>query len=169
MRNYRKTDYAINRYSPNIVYRFDNEIVEVTPEDYLKENPDKTRQDFSDLKALSDDIYYEQDRLESAQTRKDISIHGLEEMDCCATLPLEDEWEELVTAIQNRRNARLTLKQLLYKDVLTKAQKRRFLLYLFHGLSTRQIGRMEGVSHQAVAKSFSQAIKKLKKIFYEQG
>ena len=72
MRNYRKSDYAINKYSPNIVYRFHDEIIEVTLEDYLKENPDKTEQDFAELKALSDQIYYEQDRAESAQTRKDV-------------------------------------------------------------------------------------------------
>lgn len=84
MRDYRKSDYAINKYSPNIVYRFHDEIVEVSLEDYLKENPDKTEQDFAELKALSDEIYYEQDRAESAQTRKDVSIHGLEEMDCCS-------------------------------------------------------------------------------------
>ena len=78
MHNYRKSDYAINKNSPNIVYRFHNEIIEITLEDYLKENPDKTEHDFAELKALSDQIYYEQDRAESAQTRKDVSIHGLE-------------------------------------------------------------------------------------------
>jgi hypothetical protein len=34
MRNYRKSDYAINKYSPNIVYRFHDEIIEVSLEDY---------------------------------------------------------------------------------------------------------------------------------------
>ena len=105
MRHYRKSDYAINRYSPNIVYRFHDEIVEVSLEDYLKESPDKTAQDFTKLKALSDEIYYEQDRSESAQTRKDVSIHGLEEMDCCSTRPLEEELEELAAEVQNRRPA----------------------------------------------------------------
>lgn len=76
LRDYRKSDYAINKYSPNIVYRFHDEIIEVALEDYLKENPDKTEQDFAELKALSDEIYYEQDRAESTQTRKDVSIHG---------------------------------------------------------------------------------------------
>ena len=60
--NYRKSDDAINKNSPNIVYRFHNEIIEITLEDYLKENPDKTEHDFAELKALSDQIYYEQDR-----------------------------------------------------------------------------------------------------------
>ena len=38
MYDYRKSDYAINKNSPNIVYRFHNEILEITLEDYLKEN-----------------------------------------------------------------------------------------------------------------------------------
>ena len=67
MQNYRKSDYAINKNSPNIVYRFHNEIIEITLEDYLKENPDKTEHDFAELKALSDQIYYEQDRAESVR------------------------------------------------------------------------------------------------------
>ena len=102
MQNYRKSDYAINKNSPNIVYRFHNEIIEITLEDYLKENPDKTEHDFAELKALSDQIYYEQDRAESAQTRKDVSIHGLEETEHCATRALDEEWEERVVDIQNR-------------------------------------------------------------------
>ena len=61
---------------------------------YLKENPDKTEHDFAELKTLSDQIYYEQDRAESAQTRKDVSIHGLEETEHCATRALDEEWEE---------------------------------------------------------------------------
>lgn len=87
MWNYRKNDYAANKYSPNIVYRFNDEIIEISLEDYLEENPDRTEQDFLKLKALSDEIYYEQDRAENTQTRKNISIQGMEEMNCCA-IPL---------------------------------------------------------------------------------
>ena len=169
LRDYRKSDYAINKYSPNIVYRFHDEIVEVSLEDYLKENPDKTAQDFTKLKALSDEIYYEQDRAESAQTRKDVSIHGLEEMDCCSTRPLEEELEELAAEVQNRRYARIALERLFAAGVLTEVQKRRFRLHVFRGLSTRQIGRLERTSHQAVVKSLNLAIGKLKKFFVEQG
>lgn len=170
MRNYRKSDYAINKYSPNIVYRFHNEIVEVSLEDYLTENPDKTEQDFAELKALSDEIYHEQDRAENAHTPKDIcSINGLEETVFCATRSLEDEWEERVTEAQDRLHARLALERLLAAGGLTKVQKRRFRLHVFQGLSTRQIGKLEGTSHQVVAKSLALALKKLKKFFEEQG
>ncbi len=169
VQNYRKSDYAINKNSPNIVYRFHNEIIEITLEDYLKENPSKTEHDFAELKALSDQIYYEQDRAESAQTRKDVSIHGLEETVHCATRSLDEEWEERIMDIQNRKYAWKALEQLFTEGVLTEVQKRRFQLHVFQGLSTRQIGRMEGTSHQAVAKSLNLAIAKLKKYFEEQG
>ena len=169
VQNYRKSDYAINKNSPNIVYRFHKEIIEITLEDYLKENPDKTEHDFAELKALSDQIYYEQDRAESAQTRKDVSIHGLEETEHCATRALDEEWEERVVDIQNRKYAWKALEQLFTVGALTEVQKRRFRLHVFQGLSTRQIGRMEGTSHQAVAKSINLAIAKLKKYFAAQG
>lgn len=169
MRDYRKSDYAINKCSPNIVYRFHDEIIEVSLADYLKENPDKTEQDFAELKALSDEIYYEQDRAESAQTRKDNSLTGLEETKICATRPLDEEWEEKLTESQNRLYVRRAFKKLFEADVLTGIQKRRFCLYVFKGLSIRQIGSLEGRSHQVVAKSLNMAIRKLKKIFAEQG
>ncbi|WP_243115223.1 sigma-70 family RNA polymerase sigma factor [Intestinibacillus sp. Marseille-P6563] len=169
MYDYRKSDYAINKNSPNIVYRFHNEILEITLEDYLKENPDKTEKDFAELKALSDQIYYEQDRAESAQTRKDDSLTGLEETQVCATRPLDEEWEEKLTEFQNRLYARRAFEKLFEADVLTEIQKRRFCLYVFKGLSIRQIGRLEGRSHQVVAKSLNLAIRKLKKFFAEQG
>ena len=62
MRNYKDSDYALNRYSQGIVYKFADGIVEVTREDYLRDNPDQTEDDFAQLKALSDEIYYLQDR-----------------------------------------------------------------------------------------------------------
>lgn len=130
MQNYRK-GLCDKQNSPNIVYRFHNEIIEITLEDYLKENPDKTEHDFAELKALSDQIYYEQDRAESAQTRKDVSIHGLEETEHCATRALDEEWEERVVDIQNRKYAWKALEQLFTVGALTEVQKRRFRLHVF--------------------------------------
>ena len=87
----------------------------------------------------------------------------------CATRALDEEWEERVVDIQNRKYAWKALEQLFTVGALTEVQKRRFRLHVFQGLSTRQIGRMEGTSHQAVAKSINLAIAKLKKYFAAQG
>lgn len=60
MKNFKDSDYALNKFSEGIVYRFADRIVEITLDDYLTENPGKTEQDFLELKALSDEIYHEQ-------------------------------------------------------------------------------------------------------------
>lgn len=83
----------------------------------------------------------------------------------CATRSLDEEWEERIVDVQNRKYAWKALEQLFTVGALTEVQKRRFRLHVFQGLSTRQIGRMEGTSHQAVAKSLNLAIAKLKNIF----
>ena len=52
MRNYKDSDYALNRYSQGIVYKFADSVVEVTLEDYLRDNPDKTEADFEELEGV---------------------------------------------------------------------------------------------------------------------
>jgi len=52
LRNYKDSDYALNRYSQGIVYKFSDGIVEITLEDYLRDNPDKTEEDFAELKSM---------------------------------------------------------------------------------------------------------------------
>lgn len=92
MKNYQGSDYALNKFSDGIAYRFAGRTVKISLEDYLAENPGKTERNFMELKALSDSIYREQDRLENAQTNKNISIHGLEKTDEVSTASLEDEY-----------------------------------------------------------------------------
>lgn len=61
MRKYWTSDYAVNKDREGIVYQFaDGSEIEISLMEYLQVNPDKTEQDFMELKALSDDIYYEQ-------------------------------------------------------------------------------------------------------------
>ena len=78
MKNYRKSDYALNKFSEGIVYQFSDGIVEISMADYLRDNPGKTKKDFLELKAISDDIYLEQVRLETAQGNKLFSLADLE-------------------------------------------------------------------------------------------
>ena len=66
MKNYRNSDYAANKNSKGVVYRFANQTIEITLEDYLRENPDKNEADFTELKSLSDEIYLKQVRAENA-------------------------------------------------------------------------------------------------------
>ena len=62
MKNYVQSDYALNKSAKGIIYRFADRIVEITQDDYLHENPDKTPANFAELKALSVADYYDTDR-----------------------------------------------------------------------------------------------------------
>ena len=42
VKNYRKSDYALNKFSEGIVYQFSDGTLEISMEDYLQDNPDKT-------------------------------------------------------------------------------------------------------------------------------
>ena len=161
MHNYKDSDYALNKYSGGIVYKFADGIVEVTQEDYLRANPDKTEDDFAELKALSDEIYYQQDRQEHRTSRLNVSLSGMEEA-CPAAVPAIDA--ELIRKSEERK-ALDAAGRLLDSGELTRVQERRFLLHFFQGLSTRQIARLEGVRQQTVWDSLHWAGKKLKKYF----
>ena len=77
MKNYRKSDYALNKFSEGIVYQFSDRTLEISLEDFMRDNPGKTEADFMALKAVSDEIYLEQARLETAQGNKTVSYTHL--------------------------------------------------------------------------------------------
>ena len=163
MRNYKDSDYALNRYSQGIVYKFADGIVEVTLEEYLRDNPDKTETDFAELKALSDEIYYQQDRQEYRVSHRNVSISGMEDTLVASALSVD---AELIQKAEEKKALEAAVR-LLESGKLTDVQKRRFCLHFFQGLSTRQIAKLERVHQRAVWDSLMWAEKKLKK-FYEE-
>mgnify|MGYP007025263428 CR=1 FL=1 len=68
--------------------------------DYLRDNPNKTEADFWELKALSDEIYLEQVRLETAQGNKTVSMTELEDTIAHPAPSLDDSY---IMADENRR------------------------------------------------------------------
>ncbi|MDD3229522.1 MAG: RNA polymerase subunit sigma-24 [Oscillospiraceae bacterium] len=161
MKNYKDSDYALNKFSEGIVYKFADRIVEITLEDYLAENPGKTAEDFLELKALSDEIYHQQVIHENRTSRLDVSIYGLAETEALATPPLDTE----LIHKSDGKKAMTAAKKLLDSGELTEIQRRRFIQHFFQGLSTRQIARLESVRQQSVWDSLYWASKKLKKFF----
>ena len=161
MRKYQNSDYAVNRYREGIVYRFADEEIEITLEDYLRDNKDKTEQDFLSLKAISDEIYYKQDREETRYYKRRSSFDSLVESEQMASpspyILLFRKFDE--------ENALKATAQLLQSGKLTEIQKRRFTLHFFRGLSYRQIAEQEQVNFAAVRDSIKWAVKKLEKIF----
>ena len=161
MKNYHKSDYALNKYRKGIVYKFADGIVEVTLEDYLRENPDKTEADFQALKRLSDEWYLEQVRLETAQGNKRVSLNGLEETEACATCWLDDEYIEN----EEKKRVMIAVDKLFREGHMTEKQKRRFIQRYIHGLTLRQIAVKEAVYVNSVADSLKRATDKLKRYF----
>ena len=155
MKNYRDSDYAVNKYSDGIVYRSADRIVEITLEDYLRENPGSTPDDFAELKSLSDEIYLEQVTSECRQTCKNVSLDNLAP-NCASVFSVpEDDGE------QQRRWDVATAAL----DRLTDIQRRRYILHHANGLTTREIAKRENVSHVAVVYSLQWSEKKIRKIF----
>ncbi len=168
MKDYRNTDYALNKHSKGIVYKFADGIIETTLTDYLRENPEKTEEDFDRLKKLSDEIYYQQDRHQNRTSRLDVSIYCLEQADYISMLHLVADAERKNERSREQEQALIAAKRLLDSRKLTDTQKHRFYLYFFEGLSTRQIALQDEVHQRAVWDSLRWAIKKLKKYFKSQ-
>ena len=163
MKNYKDSDFALNKYSEGIVYKFVDGIVEITLADYLRDNPGRTEQDFIELKSISDEIYHQQVVDENRTSRLDVAIGGLEETEQFATEALDIE----IIQKSDEQKALAAAKQLLHSGKLTEMQKRRFILHFFKGRSIRQIAALEGVDYRAIWDSLHWAEKKLKRIFDE--
>lgn len=161
MRNYQDSDYAVNKYSPNIVYRFADRTVEVTQEDYLRDNPDKTAEDFAELKALSDEMYHEQDLEDTRYGKRAKTLESVENTERYAVVSPDVELIHKADEGQALQAA----KRLLESGTLTEVQKRRFILHYIKGYSTRQIAKMENVNHTSVMRALAYAQIKLKKFF----
>lgn len=161
MKNYKNSDYAINKYSENIVYRTANQIIEISLSDYLEANPDKTEQDFNELKTLSDEIYLEQVREENRVTQRTSSLENTKQVQDVTALTIEENYIEKL----DKQYISLAFKEFLKDGSLTKIQKRRFIMHVFKNLSLRKIAEIEKVHFTSVQESVASAKRKLKKFF----
>lgn len=166
MQNYTNSDYALNKINKKaIVYRFADYIVEITLAGYLAENPDKTEADFRALKELSDTDYYERDRFENAQTKRNTLFDELDETALCRVPSPEDLFIGEISAreeTEQRRQCLATANRAL--DKLTEVQRRGYLIYHVEGLSTWEIAKSEGVNQSKIMNSMTLADKKIEKV-----
>jgi DNA-directed RNA polymerase specialized sigma24 family protein len=163
MKNYQNSDYALNKHSGGIVYRFaDGSRFTITQAAYLAENPDKTEADFLALKALSDEDYHERDKTDYRQTWKDAPLDALAETEFCSVPSPEAAVIDAPEEAERRRSRAAIAKEAL--DKLTDVQRRRYLLHTVGGLTTREIAAKEGVAQQVADRSIVAAKKKIKKI-----
>ncbi len=168
MSGHEKSIYVLNKFSKNIVYRFGDEIKEISLEDYLKENPTHTKENFLKIKKFSDEIFYEEDLAESRYRKKKRSIHMVKEEKLfikenpLSELIKKEEDNQLEMDIKRLENA---IELLLDGKKLTEIQKRRFILYFYHKKSLREIAALEGVNHNAIHRSIKFSMKKIKTFF----
>ena len=146
-----------------IVYQFSDRTLEISLEDFLRDNPGKTEADFMALKAVSDEIYLEQARLETAQGNKTFSMTGLEDAIAHPAPSLDDSF----IMSDDRRRVKLAVDKLFRCGRLTVKQKERFVRHFFAGVSLRKIASDEGVHFTSVDESIRRAVDKLRTYFNE--
>lgn len=165
MKNFQKSDYALNKLNEGIVYPFaDGSTETVTLARFLAENPNRTESDFLFYKKFSDSNYFTLDRSENAQTKKNTPFDDLVETDLCyVPSPEELHFDEINMReeTESREQQLKTAKQALNK--LTEVQRRRYLMYRIDELTTREIAEKEGVNQSKIVKSLAAAKKKIKK------
>jgi DNA-binding CsgD family transcriptional regulator len=170
MKNYQNSDYALNRQSEGIVYRFaDGEHVpgssSYSEADFLANESGKTAGDFAALKEFSDEDYHRQKLRDYNTTHLNRNIEWAEDSGLCYSQSPE---EILIARINAGEYAKKRARQAaIAKRVLaamTDAQRRRYIQHAAYGLSTREIAEKEGISHVAVVYSLEGAEKKIKKV-----
>lgn len=144
MGNYKNSDYARNKNSLDIVYDGTTGIEIVTIDDFLKENPNLTLEDYIEIKIISDSIYEEIDRSDVRYSKRKISLDELN-----------------YRVLFNLYYANVDICMNSY--ILSKVQKRRFKLFFLEEINCKEIAELENVSPQAISKSIKLIVKTLKK------
>ena len=159
MKEYKKSNYAINKVRKGIVYRnADGSILEVTFEKIAKDNPSFTAEDFEKLKQLSDELYHEEEKSDNLQAH-----YVKESLDKLNPdkLPSNENLEEDFF-LKEDGNTYLKKFQEAIDTLLTPVQKRRLYLSCFRKMTVREIAKIEGAHYTVVAESIRGAKNKIK-------
>lgn len=161
MKDYKKSDYALNKNGKGIVYRnADGSTLEITFEKVAEGNPEFTYEDFKKLKQFSDQIYLEQVKADNAESYYvKTSLDVTKDSDWLATPTLEETAFKETAVLPDME----TVRELAQRH-LTEIQKRRFLMYL-EGVTMAKIAEIEGVRQNAIWESIMLSRKKLRNLF----
>ena len=155
-----KSDYALNKYRKDeIVYQSVNG-------GFICLNGNNCP-DFLQWKAWSDEDYNIRESEEVKTTRRNISIHGLEE----TALTCSESPEDILIRSEEPDHDKLPKVQItmafgkeMMEQLLTEIQKKRFVMHYYQNMSFRAIAAAEsGIDPMAAHKSVKQAEKKFKK------
>jgi hypothetical protein len=164
VKNFADSDYALNKYSEGIVYRFvDGTKFTCTLSAYLAENPGKTEDDFQALKKLSDSVYLDQVTDENAQTKKNIPLNELSVSMRYTPSPEDLHIGVIEAREESERHVRRTELSRRALALLTEKQHRRYLLHHVDGKTLRCIADIEGVGFTKIQKSIEAAEQKIRK------
>ena len=165
MKEYRKSDYAINKNRKGIVYKnADGSILEITFEKIAEGNPGFTREDFLKIKEFSDALYLEQERGDNVYRKH---VKGTYDDVADSKWLATDSFDDKLLELLEDRSVEKVVHQYI-DEKLTVIQRRRFLMYL-NGMSTVKIAEIEGCNQNAVWKSIEQSKNKILKFFSKKG
>ena len=157
-----KYEWEENRSSEHIIYCFaDGTTKVITMEDYLREHPEHTAEDFKRIKQLSDEMYrtdYHADQRYSNWKADEDFDHAAALLASMEELPLDR-----VIRLEHWRTARQAAHQLLRSGRLTPVQRRRFIAYFIHGKSLAEITREEKTYRMKIWRDIQQLTTLLQK------
>lgn len=183
--------YKLNKNTPDLVYNFADELITYRKEtdengilqivEYRKKDGRKGKktsrrvvpshemsiEDFDAWKARLAEEALEYRRHDDLTTRENVSIENLLETDLVCEESVEDEYVRLE---EERQALPKTMKEALgILDVLTPAQKHRYLQVKMYGKTIREVALEEGCYVNAIEKSLAQAEKKIAKELEKRG
>ena len=163
MNEYKKSLYAINKVRKGIVYRnADGSVLEVTFEKIAESNPTFTEDDFRKLKELSDDLFHDEEKADNLYGHYVMaSLNECIEHKQPITISAEEQL--ILKEAKNGKNSYVRKLQQAIDTQLTPVQKKRLYLNCFHGMTVREIAKVEGASYSVIARSIKSAKEKIKK------
>ena len=154
MKNYKRSNYAANKSSENIVYKSEvSDDVDITLEDFLASDSSLTEADYKWWKNFLNKEDREEELHERRTTRKDVSFEGMTEVVDFMGTTLEEEYED--REIERLQKAAIAYAMFhLYADIrISDISLRRAEMFFFKGMGIIEIAKKEGIYHSAVKKS----------------
>ena len=156
-KNFKKSDYAKNKFSEGIVYTFvDGSEVEISFSAIIEENPNLTQEKFEELKKVSDEIFKIDEQGNDVYSKHVKTTY--EEIDGGSWLATKS-FEDTYFDEQDDMHKVASLLKFIESE-LTDTQKRRLKLFM-SGMSGVNIAKLEGKSQHVVWKSINQAQNKI--------
>ena len=165
-KNYIQEHYAINKHSKGIVYRGADGDFEISLEQFLRENPTLTEDDFNYWKSISDELYRQEDRDSNKIAHKNVSINEIEETQLVSVESAETEFVRSISEEDIFKKEIMSAQFILNiaRNKLSDIQLRRFLSHYVDGKKEEEIAKDEGVCQSTISRSISGAENKIKKI-----